>query len=32
LTPDKPISDAQWDALVRDQLSRLADRGLLEST
>ncbi len=31
LTPDKPISDAEWDALVRDQLSNLADRGLLES-
>lgn len=31
LTPDKPISDAEWDSLVRDQLARLADRGLLES-
>ena len=31
LTPDKPITDAQWDALVRGHLSRLANVGLLRS-
>lgn len=30
LTPDEPISDAQWDTLVRTHLSRLAKMGLLQ--
>ncbi len=30
LTVDKPISDAEWETLVRDQLSRFAHHGLLE--
>lgn len=31
LAPDEPLSDAQWDTLVRGHLSRLAKLGLLQS-
>lgn len=30
LSTDKPISDTEWEVLVREQLSRIADMGLLE--
>lgn len=31
LTPDRPISEVQWDTLVRDHLSKLAELGLLSN-